>query len=141
MSVADPVAGPAAPVAAEFLALAYDQSLDALAAHAWPGDLMGMFRRESSWLNISFTNRGEGFNHVLGHFDVPQVGVPQMTYRVLRDPFGTPASAEATAAGCSCGCGKGRNPVLCSKPLPWVPQRYPVPRAKPWTIETWPVPD
>ena len=103
MSVADPVAGPAAPVAAEFLALAYDQSLDALAAHAWPGDLMGMFRRESSWLNISFTNRGEGFNHVLGHFDVPQVGVPQLTYRVLRDPFGTPAMGWEGGFG-----GKGR---------------------------------
>ncbi|MFM8984838.1 MAG: alpha-2-macroglobulin family protein, partial [Planctomycetia bacterium] len=90
-SVADPVAGPAAPVAAEFLALAYDQSLDALAQHAWPGDLMGVFRRESSWLNLSFTNRGEGFNHIRGHFDVPQVDVPEMTYRVLRDPFGTPA--------------------------------------------------
>ncbi len=102
-SVADPVAGPAAPVAAEFLALAYDQSLDALAQHAWPGDLMGMFRRESSWLNLSFTNRGEGFNHIRGHFDVPQVDVPQMTYRVLRDPFGTPAMGWAGGFG-----GRGR---------------------------------
>jgi hypothetical protein len=93
-SVADPVAGPAAPVAAEFLALAYDQSLDALAQHAWPGDgLMNLFRRESSWLNLAFTNRAEGFNHVQGQFDVPQVEVPAMTYRVLRDPFGTPARA------------------------------------------------
>ena len=91
-SVADPVAGPAAPVAAEFLALAYDQSLDALAAHAWPGNgLVGMFRHESSWLNLAFTNDAEGFNHLLGNFDTPQVDVPQMTYRVLRDPFGTPA--------------------------------------------------
>ncbi len=89
-SVADPVAGPAAPVAAEFLALAYDQSLDALAPHAFPGSI-DVFRRESNWVNLSFTNRGEGFNYVLGHFDVPQVDVPQMTYRVLRDPFGTPA--------------------------------------------------
>jgi hypothetical protein len=93
-SVADPVAGPAAPVAAEFLALAYDQSLDALAQHAWPGDgLMNLFRRESSWLNIAFTNHAKGFNHVRGQFDVPQVEVPAMTYRVLRDPFGTPARA------------------------------------------------
>ena len=93
-SVADPVAGPAAPVAAEFLAVAYDQSLDALAQHAWPGDgLMNLFRRESSWLNLAFTNHAEGFNHVRGQFDVPQVEVPAMTYRVLRDPFGTPARA------------------------------------------------
>jgi len=98
-SVADPVAGPAAPVASEFLALAYDQSLDALAQHAWPGDLMGLFRRESSWLNLSFTNRGEGFNHVRGHFDAPQVDVLPMTYRVLRDPFGTPAMGWAGGFG------------------------------------------
>jgi hypothetical protein len=89
-SVADPVAGPAAPVAAEFLALAYDQSLDALAQHVWRGGI-DVFRHESGWVNLSFTNRGEGFNYVLGHFDVPQVNVPQMTYRVLRDHFGTPA--------------------------------------------------
>jgi hypothetical protein len=91
-SVADPVAGPAAPAVAEFLALAYDQSLDALAAHAWPGDLMGFFRRESSWVNLAFTNHGAGFNHVFGHFDHRHVDVPEMTYRVLRDPFGTPVS-------------------------------------------------
>jgi hypothetical protein len=75
---------------AEFLALAYDQSLDALAAHAWPGDLMGFFRRESSWMNLSFTNQAVGFNHVLGHFAQRTAPVPEMTYRVLRDPFGTP---------------------------------------------------
>ncbi len=91
-SVADPVAGPAAPVAAEFLALAYDQSLDALAEHAWPGDgLMGMFRRESSWLNLAFTNEAEAFNHMLGQFAHREVDVPWMTYRVLRDPFGATA--------------------------------------------------
>jgi hypothetical protein len=93
-SVADPVAGPAAPVQAEFLALAYDQSLDALAQHAWPGDgLMGMFRRESSWVTLAFTNHAEGFAHVRGQLDVRQVEVPPMNYRVLRDPFGTPARA------------------------------------------------
>ncbi|NDC63121.1 MAG: hypothetical protein EBZ59_03855 [Planctomycetia bacterium] len=88
-SVADPVAGQAAPVAAEFLALAYDQSLDALAAHAWPGGgLMGLFRHESNWLNLAFTNTADGFSYVLGTWDVPHVDVPDMTYRVLRDPFG-----------------------------------------------------
>jgi hypothetical protein len=54
---------------------------------------MNLFRRESSWLNLAFTNHAEGFNHVRGQFDVPQVEVPAMTYRVLRDPFGTPARA------------------------------------------------
>jgi hypothetical protein len=106
-SVADPVAGPAAPVAAEFLALAYDQSLDALAQHAWPGSI-NMFRHESSWLNLAFTNRAEGFNYVLGHFDEPQVNVPPMTYRVLRDPFGSPAM------GWGRGFGGGRGRLLAA---------------------------
>jgi len=90
-SVADPVAGPAAPQAAEFLALAYDQSLDALAAHAWPGSgLMGMFRREAGWLNLAFTNGPEGFHQIRGSFAQRYRDVPEMSFRVLRDPFGTP---------------------------------------------------
>jgi hypothetical protein len=109
-SVADPVAGPAAPVVAEFLALAYDQSLDALAQHAWPGDgLMGMFRRESSWLNLAFTNQAEGFNHVLGQFAHRHVDVPEMTYRVLREPFGTPMRGGWMQGG---GAGRGGNRML-----------------------------
>jgi hypothetical protein len=89
-SVADPVAGPATPQAAEMLALMYDQSLDALSAHAWPGGLLGLFRRESGWLNLAFTNGIEGFHRVRGGFDQQYQGVPEMTFRVLRDPFGTP---------------------------------------------------
>jgi hypothetical protein len=90
-SVADPVAGPAAAQAAEFLALAYDQSLDALAPHAWPGSgLMGMFRREAGWLNLAFTNGPEGFHQIRGSFAQRYRDVPEMTFRVLRDPFGTP---------------------------------------------------
>ena len=90
-SVADPVAGPAAPQAAEMLALAYDQSLDALAPHDWPGaGLMGLFRQEAGWLNLAFTNGPEGFHHVRGHFEQRYREVPEMSFRVLRDPFGTP---------------------------------------------------
>ena len=90
-SVADPVAGPATPVAAEMLALLYDQSLDALAPHAWPAaGLMGLFRRESGWLSLAFTNGGEGFNQIRGFFAQPQHDVPAMTYPTLRPPFGTP---------------------------------------------------
>jgi hypothetical protein len=90
-SVADPVAGPAEPVAAEMLALLYDQSLDALAPHAWPGGgLMGLFRRESGWLNLAFTNGPEGFQQIRGSFDQRYRDVPEMTFRELRDPFGTP---------------------------------------------------
>jgi len=90
-SVADPVAGPATPQAAEMLALMYDQSLDALSAHAWPGgSLMGLFRRESGWLNLAFTNGPEGFHQIRGSFAQRYQQVPEMTFRVLRDPFGTP---------------------------------------------------
>ena len=79
------------PAAAEFLALAYDQSLDALAPHAWPATgLAGIFRRESSWLSLAFTNAPEQFHHVRGNFAVDRRDVPEMTFRRLRDPFGTP---------------------------------------------------
>ncbi len=81
----------ASPVAAEFLALAYDQSLDALAPHEWPGDgLLGLFRREASWTHLGFTNAAADMPHVLGHFDVPSVDVPPLSFRRLRDPFGSP---------------------------------------------------
>ena len=90
-SVADPIAGPAAPAVAEMVATLYDQSLDALAPHQWPGDgLTNLFRRESSWLNLAFTNSGEAFSQVLGGFTTSYAEVPQLTYRVFRDPFGSP---------------------------------------------------
>ena len=90
-TVADPIAGPAAPALAEMVATLYDQSLDALAPHQWPTDgLIGLFRRESSWLNLAFTNTGEAFNQILGSFTTSSVEVPEMSYRVLRDPFGSP---------------------------------------------------
>ena len=83
---------PATPAVAEVLALAYDQSLDALAPHAWPGaGLLGIFRRESDWLNLAFTNGPEGFNQIRGAFDVRYANVPPMTFRRLRDPFGPQA--------------------------------------------------
>ncbi len=91
MSLADPAAGPAAPQAAEFLALLYDQSLDALAPHAWPAaGLLSAFRSESGWMNLAFTNSGESLRGILGGFDRQERSVPAMTYRRLRDPFGTP---------------------------------------------------
>ncbi|MFM8706566.1 MAG: hypothetical protein ACKOHK_00325, partial [Planctomycetia bacterium] len=90
-SVADPVAGPAAPALAEMVATLYDQSLDALALHQWPGGgLMSVFRRESSWLNLAFSNGGEGFNQILGQFAMVYADVPEMSYRQLRAPFGSP---------------------------------------------------
>jgi hypothetical protein len=90
-SLADPAAGPAEPVAAEMLALMYDRSLDALAPHAWPAaGLMGLFRQEGGWLDLAFTNGPEGFQHGRGSFDHRYRNVPPLTFRVLRDPFGTP---------------------------------------------------
>ena len=124
-SVADPVAGPAAPVAAEFLALAYDQSLDALAAHAWPdAGLMGMFRRESSWLNLVFTNEASGLDGLLGSFDNGLVPVPAMTYRVLRDPFGSPAIGWAGGLG-----GGGRMLMANAAAMDGVPRAMAAPMA------------
>ena len=77
------------PAEAELLAILYDQSLDALAAHPWPADgLNGLFRREPWTPPVAFTNAACGFAHILGAFDVKRVDVPPLTYRVFRDPFG-----------------------------------------------------
>jgi hypothetical protein len=82
---------PSVPAAAEFLALAYDQSLDALAPHQWPGDgLMSIFRRESPWTSLGFTNAAADFHHVLGSFAVEMVDVTPPSFRRFREPFGTP---------------------------------------------------
>ena len=91
---------PATPAAAEFLALAYDQSLDALAPHQWPGDgLTGIFRRETNWTRMGFTNAAAGFYHVLGTFDLRMADVRQLTFRRLRDPFGSPERGGWMLAG------------------------------------------
>ena len=93
-------ADPATPAAAEFLAIAYDQSLDTLAPHQWPGDgLMGLFRRETSWRQLGFTNGAVGLNHVLGNFDARFVEVPPMAFRRLRDQFGAPAGGWGFRGG------------------------------------------
>jgi len=111
-SVADPVVGPAEPQAAEMLALLYDQSLDALAPHAWPaGGLMGLFRRESGWLNLAFTNGPEGFHQIRGSFDQRYRQVPAMTFRVLRDPFGTPEERQMIVGMGMGGFGAGAAPM------------------------------
>ena len=91
-SVEDPVAGPAAGVAAEFLAALYDQSLDALAPHAWPG-LDGLLRREGpwGWVQYAFTNNAEQLIPIAGSFVEPAVDVPPLTFREIRQPFGTPS--------------------------------------------------
>jgi len=90
-SATDPMAGPAVPVVAEMVATLYDQSLDALDPHQWPTDgLMGLFRRESSWLNVGFTNSGVSFQHLVGQFTSRDAEATEMTYRVLREPFGSP---------------------------------------------------
>ena len=96
MSAADPVAGPAAPQPAELLALLYDQSLDALAPHAWPAEgLLPGFRAESGWLNLAFTNSAEPLRQILGGFDRRFREAPELTYRRLRDPFGSPLEGGA----------------------------------------------
>ncbi len=91
MSMADPLAGPGAPQAAEMLALLYDQSLDALAPHTWPGSgLMNLFRREWSGVHLAFTNSGETFAGFYENFGPDYQSVPEMTFRSLVEPFGSP---------------------------------------------------
>ena len=88
---ADLNAGPVAPAVAEMVATLYDQSLDALCAHQWPSDgLMTLFRREMGMAPVVFTNNSEVLNHLRGSFDLRYLPVPEMTYRVIRDPFGSP---------------------------------------------------
>ncbi len=90
MTAADPLAGPAAPAVAEMVATLYDQSLDALAAHEWPGGLQGLLRRESDQRMVAFTNTGQLLNQILGQFETRYEPV-DMTYRHLREPFGSQA--------------------------------------------------
>ncbi len=89
-TIADPLAGPEAPAVAEFLALLYDQSLDALAEHQWPGAaLQGLFRSEWGAADVAFTNGPNQFNGIFGTWDEVLEAV-EITYRELRDPFGPP---------------------------------------------------
>ena len=90
MTAADPLSGPAAPAVAEMVATLYDQSLDALAAHEWPGGLQGLLRRESDQRMVAFTNAGQMLNQILGQFETRYEPV-DMTYRHLREPFGSQA--------------------------------------------------
>ncbi len=90
MTAADPLAGPAAPAVAEMVATLYDQSLDALATHEWPGGLQGLLRRESDQRMVAFTNAGQMLNQSLGQFETRYEPV-DMTYRHLREPFGSQA--------------------------------------------------
>ena len=89
-TIADPLAVPEAPAVAEFLALLYDQSLDALAEHQWPSAaLQGLFRSEWGAADVAFTNGPNQFNGVRGNWD-EVLEAPEITYRELRDPFGPP---------------------------------------------------
>ena len=93
-TMADPLAGPEAPAVAEFLALLYDQSLDALAEHQWPSaGLLGLFRSEWGAADVAFTNGPNQFNGILGSWD-EALEAAEMTYRELRDPFGPPRHGQ-----------------------------------------------
>jgi hypothetical protein len=57
----------------EMLAMLYDQSLDALAGHSWPGEgLLNLFRRERSPSPPTFTNVGLSFHQLAGSWDLEQ---------------------------------------------------------------------
>ncbi len=88
-TVADPLAGPAAPALAEMVATLYDQSLDALAPHAWPGGFLGLFAREASHQQLGFTNTEQPLRQILGSWDRHYQSV-SISYHRLRAPFGSP---------------------------------------------------
>ena len=98
-SVADPLAGPETPAVAEFLALAYDQSLDALAEHPFSlAGLQGLFRSESGAGNVAFTNAANGFNGLRGNWNLTVEGV-EISYRQLLAAFGSPSRGGLLRGG------------------------------------------
>ena len=74
-------------VAAEMVATLYDQSLDALAGHDWPGGLSNLFRHEWDSRVNAFSNGGYPLNQIRGGWDVRYESV-EITYRELRGEFG-----------------------------------------------------
>ena len=74
-------------VAAEMVATLYDQSLDALAGHDWPGGLSNLFRHEWDSRVNAFSNGGYPLNQIRGGWAMPQEQV-EITYRELRGEFG-----------------------------------------------------
>ena len=104
-SVADPLAGPEAPAVAEMLALLYDQSLDAIAEHQFPdAGLQGLFRSEWGTADVAFTNSANSFNGVRGGWDLALDGV-EISYRELREPFGSPTRGGWAMGGFGGGGG------------------------------------
>ncbi|MBU6310107.1 MAG: hypothetical protein KJS77_10220, partial [Planctomycetes bacterium] len=104
-TVADPLAGPEAPAVAEMLALLYDQSLDALAEHQFPGaGLQGLFRSEWGAADVAFTNSANTFNGVRGGWDLAFDEV-EISYRELRPPFGSPSRGGWAMGGFGGGGG------------------------------------
>jgi hypothetical protein len=75
----------------EMLAVLYDQSLDALAAHQWPGQgLLNLFRRERSPSPPTFTNTGLGFHQLAGSWRLEQEPV-EIRLPALLAEFGQPS--------------------------------------------------
>jgi hypothetical protein len=92
-----------APAVAEFLALLYDKSLDAIAEHQWPGAaLLGLFRTEWDAADVAFTNGPNQFNGILGSWD-EVLEAAEITYRELRDPFGPPQHGHIFFGGKGAG--------------------------------------
>ncbi|MFM8734622.1 MAG: alpha-2-macroglobulin family protein [Pirellulales bacterium] len=110
-SVADPLAGPESPAAAEMLALLYDQSLDALAEHQWPAaGLQGFFRSEWGTADVAFTNAAAGFTGLRGMWATAFDDV-QITYRELRDPFSSPDGGWGFGGGMRRRMMRGGSPL------------------------------
>ncbi len=106
------VSGPDAQrAAAEMVAALYDASLDQFAPHDWP-KTFDVFRRERDRLQADFQNLQQGFQHIIGHYEIPSRTVewkyrafPQdilgrfmhMGYRMRGLAFGGPPNRRAEA--------------------------------------------
>ena len=90
----EPTHSTAEPASVEMLAMLYDQSLEALASHAWPGrGLMSLFRQERSPSSTGFTNGGRSFQQLAGSWDLEfqqvEMRLPQLLPG-LGSPVGRP---------------------------------------------------
>jgi hypothetical protein len=79
-------------VVAEMAATLYDQSLDAIAAHAWPAGLGGLLRREWSGVQQGFTNVGQQLGYFLGSWRPGHESIA-ISYRAFVEPFGPPGDS------------------------------------------------
>ena len=88
----EPLHPDAKPAVVEMLAVLYDQSLDALAPHAWPAQgLRSLFRREQPLASPTFTNAWLTFHQFSSGFE-QTFGAVEVQLPELLSPFGVPGN-------------------------------------------------